>query len=182
MISQSDNTATDVLIHLVGRGAVEAIAPPRNRPFLTTREAFILKSPRNQDLLSRYRAGNEAARRELMREIQNRPLPTPEDFGSAGRGVLALDVEWFFSTRELCALMARVADLPLMGIDPGVASRRDWVRIAFKGGSEPGVLNLTTLVEARNQRTVCVSATWNNDAPLDGRLDGLYGAILNMLR
>ncbi|MGQ0568393.1 MAG: serine hydrolase [Armatimonadota bacterium] len=41
MISQSDNTATDTLIHLVGRGAVEAAAPPRNRPFLTTREAFL---------------------------------------------------------------------------------------------------------------------------------------------
>ncbi|MGQ9871393.1 serine hydrolase [Leptodesmis sp.] len=38
MISQSDNTVTDHLIHLVRREAIEAIAPC-HRPFLSTREA-----------------------------------------------------------------------------------------------------------------------------------------------
>ena len=49
MISISDNTATDMLINLVGRSAVEAALtsagmanPALDRPFLTTREAFIL--------------------------------------------------------------------------------------------------------------------------------------------
>ena len=50
MISQSDNTATDHLVDLVGREAVEAAmvemghaAPERNQPFLTTREMFLMK-------------------------------------------------------------------------------------------------------------------------------------------
>jgi beta-lactamase class A len=49
MISISDNTATDMLINLVGRSEVEAALteagmanPSLNRPFLTTRETFIL--------------------------------------------------------------------------------------------------------------------------------------------
>lgn len=183
MISRSDNTATDVLIHLVGRGAVEALAPPRNRPFLTTREAFLLKAPRNQDLLSRYRAGDEASRREVLRELQNRPPSTVGLEAALARGPVALDVEWFFTARELCATMAQVAEFPLMEITTGVANRRDWARVAFKGGSEPGVLNLTTFVEARNQKTYCVAATWNNDAHLDERrFVSLYGGMLDVLK
>ncbi len=184
MISVSDNTATDVLINVVGRGAVEALAPSRNRPFLTTRESFILKMPRNQDLLSRYRAGNEAARREMLADIRNRPLPTVEEAELAfSRGPVALDVEWFFTARELCAMIGRVAELPLMGIEPGAANRRDWARVAFKGGSEPGVLNLTTFLQAGNQKIYCVAVTWNNDANLDERrLGSLYAGLIDALK
>lgn len=183
MISISDNTATDVLIHTLGREAVEALAPTRNRPFLTTREAWILKAPGNQDLLTRYRTGNESARRDVLREVQSRPLPGDDLSSALASGPVAIDVvEWFFTARELCAIIARVAELPLMGINPGLANRRDWTRVAFKGGSEPGVLNLTTLVESRN-RKLCVVATWNNDARLeDARLRSLYSGVLDLLK
>ena len=49
MIANSDNTAADMLIHLVGRAAVQAqdrqwsAHAALNVPFLTTREAFLLK-------------------------------------------------------------------------------------------------------------------------------------------
>src|SRR5690606_10036938 len=95
MISFSDNTATDALLHLVGRDAVEALTV-RNRPFLSTREAFVLKSPANEDLLARWRAADEAGRRALLAEAANRPLPTADVFDSPR----ALDVEWFFTARE----------------------------------------------------------------------------------
>lgn len=180
MISRSDNTAADALIHLLGREAVEAVAPARNRPFLTTREAFILKDPRNQDLLTRYRNGDEAARRTLLGDAQRRPLPAEGLFAG---GPVALDVEWFYSVRELCAVMGRVADLPLVGINPGVARRPDWARIAFKGGSEPGVLNLTTLVEGANGRTFCVAVTWNDEArSSENRIMGLYAGMIDFLK
>ncbi len=79
--------------------------------------------------------------------------------------------------------MARVADLPLVGINPGVVDRRDWVRIAFKGGSEPGVLNLTTMVEARDRKVYGVAVTWNNAVPVqEERLVILYGGVLGALR
>ena len=50
MISISDNTATDLLIDLLGRENIEAglercrnSCPMRNQPFLTTREMFLIK-------------------------------------------------------------------------------------------------------------------------------------------
>ena len=48
MISESDNTATDHLLALVGRDEVEALTQ-HNRPFLSTREAFVLKDPQTPD-------------------------------------------------------------------------------------------------------------------------------------
>jgi beta-lactamase class A len=179
MISISDNTATDVLIHTLGRETIERHAPARNRPFLTTREAFVLKDPRNQDLLRRYREGNEAARRAVLRDAQNRPLPGIDVFKS---GPLALDVQWFYTVRELCAVIARVADLPAVTLNPGLARGNEWARIAFKGGSEPGVLNLTTWLRAANGSTYCVGATWNDVQALDWvRFLGSYAGLLDLL-
>lgn len=179
MISISDNTATDALINIVGRAEVEKLTP-RNRPFLTTREAFILKNPQNREWLERYRA-NPAERAALLPQLARLPLPDVSVFAG---GPVAVDVEWFFSTRELCALMGRVQALPLMSLNPGLANPADWQRVAYKGGSEPGVLNLTTWLTAKDGRQYCVSATWNNP---QARLDEnqfflLYTSLLNSLK
>jgi len=179
MISVSDNTATDILINVVGRDLIESFAP-RNLPFLTTREAFVLKNPQNQSLLERYRQGNEVNRREVINQSPSYPLPSVDIFNA---NTVAVDVEWFFTTKELCELMTTVADLPLMSINPGVARPNDWSRIAFKGGSEPGVLNLTTLLEAKDGKTYCVAATWNNTVPLDEtRFTAIYGGAIAGLK
>ncbi len=179
MISISDNTATDALIATLGRAEVEKLSP-RNRPFLTTREAFVLKNPQNQEWLLRYRA-NPAARAALLPQLANLPLPDASVFAG---GPVAVDVEWFFSTRELCALMGKVQALPLMSLNPGLANPADWQRVAYKGGSEPGVLNLTTWLTARDGKQYCVSATWNNP---QARLDEnqfflLYTSLLSTLK
>lgn len=178
MISVSDNTATDALIHTLGREAVEAFAP-RNRPLLTTREAFILKNPGNTDLLEQYRAADEAGRRAVLAEAAERAMANPEAFVSPR----ALDVEWFFTTRELCTLMGAVEGLPLMSINPGVANPAEWERVGFKGGSEPGVLNLTTGLVDASGHTYCVSATWNHTEALDqGTFFRLYAGVLEGLK
>jgi beta-lactamase class A len=184
MISRSDNTATDVLIHTLGRQVVEAQAPARNRPLLSTRELFMLEVPANQDLLTRYRAGNEAARREVLRALEPRPLPPLAEVNAIfARGPAAPDIQWFYTARELCALMTRVADLPLMTINPGLAEPRDWARVAYKGGSETGVFNLTTMAETRDRRSYCVAATANADAAVDEqRFTYTYAAMLGTLR
>ncbi len=179
MISASDNTAADTLIHVLGREAVEVLAP-RNRPFLTTREAFLLKAPRHEAWLTRYRQAEADQRRALLAELAALPLPPASEWDGAPR---ALDVEWFFTARELCTLMQEVRDLPLMGVNPGLARAQDWAAIAFKGGSEPGVLNLTTGLVARDGRQLCVAATWNADQALDQtRFFALYTGLLDALR
>jgi len=156
MISISDNTATDAVLRLVGRGAVEALAP-RNKPFLMTREMFQLKGAGGGEALSAYQKGNEAERRRVLEGLAKKPLPPAESYPTEPT---ALDVEWLFDARELCALMKKVHDLPLMGINPGVAKKADWDAVAYKGGSEPGVLSMTTWLQ-KGSHQHCVSATWN---------------------
>lgn len=173
MISISDNTATDALVHIVGRDEIEKLSP-RNRPFLTTREAFVLKNPQNLVWLERYRAASPAQRAALLPQLANLPLPSIEVFAG---GPVATDVGWFFNTRELCALMGKVQALPMMSLNPGLANPADWQQVAYKGGSGPGVLNLTTWLTAKDGKQYCVSATWNNpQARLDKKpvLHALY--------
>lgn len=64
MISISDNSAADTLIYRLGRERIEALLPvlgvaavERNRPFLSTYEAFALKFGADEALLAAYRAG-----------------------------------------------------------------------------------------------------------------------------
>ena len=180
MISVSDNTATDILIDLVGREAIESITP-RNRPFLTTRELFVLKAMGNDKLLKLYRQGKEKQRRQILGEIGKLPVPDVNQF--IGTNPKALDMEWFFTAEELCGLMKEVGDLPLMSINPGVADAKDWQKVAFKGGSEPGVLNLTTWLQGKNGKQYCVVGTWNNSkAPVDEvKFSALYGGAISLL-
>ncbi len=177
MISVSDNTATDALIALLGRELVEKYTA-LDHPLLTTREAFTLKHPANGDYLRAYRQGDADLRRGVLKQLQSLPLPDVGSFTSPQ----ALDVEWFFTAQELVNLMAAVHDLSVFSINPGVASLDDWQHVAFKGGSEPGVINLTTWLVGRSGMDYCVVATWNNDKALDEvQFVGLYSGILRQL-
>lgn len=177
MISISDNTATDALIDVVGRETVEAYTA-LNRPFLTTHEAFVLKNPANGEYLEAYRQGSVAERRVVLEQLKGLPLPDASIFSSPR----ALDIEWFFSAYELVNLMAYVQDLPMTSINPGLASPNTWQRIAYKGGSEPGVLNLTTWLVGPSGTNYYVVATWNNETALDdAHFFGLYSALLRQL-
>ncbi len=178
MISISDNTATDSVINLLGRGTLDHHGSANFRPFLTTADMFRLKSKGNEGLLERFRKATPAQRTTMLDEISKVPLPHAEDYP---KGVTALDVEWFFSPLELCALMSKVQDLPLMSINPGVAKKGDWDRIAYKGGSEPGVISMTTWV-TKGAKSMCVSATWNDDKPVsDTTFSMAYSGVLAFL-
>ncbi len=181
MISMSDNTATDILIKQVGRESIESKSSEKNIPFLTTRELFTLKSSQNRKLLERYRQSDVKQRRQILAELANQPLPDVSEFIETNPN--ALDIEWFYNAEELCQLMEEVADLPLMSITPGIANPKDWERVAYKGGSEPGVINLTTWLKAKNGKQYCIVATWNNsDAPVDeGKFAALYGGVISFL-
>lgn len=88
-----------------------------------------------------------------------------------------------FSARELCGLMRNVENLPIMSINSGVAESADWKRVSYKGGSEPGVVNLTTWLVAKNGKSYCLSATWNDDKALDEmKFFGLYKSLLSTLK
>jgi Beta-lactamase enzyme family/ORF 12 gene product N-terminal len=182
MISISDNTAANMLINLVGQAAVEAALtttgmadPALDRPFLTTRELFILKLDQWPALAKRYIAANEAGRRALLaRTVDRAPLPTvsaaqawttPRDIDS---------VEWFASADDICraytslAALARRPGLAPIGQilslnDDGLQlDRAQWKTTWFKGGSEVGVLCLAYLATTQTGQSYVVTVLAEN--------------------
>lgn len=179
MISTSDNTAADGLITILGRPTIEALAP-NNVPFPTPHEIYVLKDPANADLLARWRGGDASAKRQVLMDADARNDPALTVF--AGGTLLAPDVEWFFSTRELCGLMSKVQDLPLMSIDTGPANRQDWAWVAYKGGSEPAALNATLWLRDKSNNTYCLAATWDGTEPVDqSRFNDAVGQVVSSL-
>ncbi len=158
MISESDNTATDHLIDLVGREAIEDALGPmgndaigQNRPFLTTREMFIIKWGID-GLAERYVESDESDRRELLvDEVAGADLPELLEVELATPILVEL-LEWFASPEAICEAWLFLAGDPdalaILSDNPGVPGPAGtWTDIAFKGGSEPGVLALSWLVE-----------------------------------
>jgi len=79
--------------------------------------------------------------------------------------------------------MEEVKDLDIMTINPGPVNHLDWARVAFKGGSEPGVFNFTHYLWAEDGTEYFVSATWNDEERLDEtRFVGLYQRLLGKLK
>jgi hypothetical protein len=171
MIWPSDNHATDLIIRTLGRDAVEAMLEPmgmgaasraRTLPFLTAREAFIVKwGARAAD----YAPADEAGRRTILSEVADEPVPNPFSIDQT-RPTEIDRVEWFATAEEVAAAhlwldAARTrpgADeldqvLDQLGLD---LDRTVWPRGAFKGGSEPGILSLSWLLERRDGRRFVV--------------------------
>jgi beta-lactamase class A len=176
MISRSDNSATDSLLAVLGRDKVERLlpalgvrAPERNRPFLSTREAFALKLG-DPAILSRWKAADEAGRRALLAQLDRVDAAALDPSRLGGRPAEIATVEWFASPDDLVRTLdwlRRSGDrtaLDLLAINPGLgpALAREFDYFGFKGGSEPGVLNLSFLLKARSGRWIAVSATWND--------------------
>jgi beta-lactamase class A len=177
MISQSDNTATDALLEIVGREKVEALSP-NNRPFLSTREAFLLKDPNNQSFLETFLSGDTAAKRAVVDSLGKQAID-PDMLWTEPK---ALEVEWFFTTQELCTFMTHLEDIPLMSINPGIRQTQNWQNVSYKGGSEPGVINMTIGLRHQTGKSYCVSATWNDTKVLDDvAFVGLVEAIIERL-
>lgn len=186
MISISDNTATDHLLHFVGREEVEAYMasltdePTVNRPFLATMEMFRIKLNPDRTFVNAWNAGDEEARRALL-EPDADAMQHKINLLLVGnwRMPIAIDtLEWFASPRELCRVMADLHRLEqLEGMDalghalrinPGAAFVSRWVSVGYKGGSEPGVINLTWLLERDDGRWFAMSLGWNDTrAPVD---------------
>lgn len=185
MISVSDNTATDLLIATLGRERIEAMLTPmgmkepvRDRPFLSTGEMFRLKFVEQGKAGEAYAPLDEAGRRDFLKtrmpkvELTRGSLD-PGAFGDPNR----IDsIEWFASASDLCRSMdwlRRATEGPAAGdaallrgalaINRGLdISTRQFPWVGFKGGSEPGVLNLTFLLQRADGAWFAVVATWND--------------------
>ncbi|MFU7528687.1 serine hydrolase [Qipengyuania sp. ASV99] len=182
MISISDNTATDQLIRLLGRDAVLQVMidsghsqPALNNPFLTTRELFLLKGGAD-GLAPAYSAGDTATRLGILGELERNPASLAQINAVFANGPVNIDVEWFASAADLMGLFAFMQEnadaraFEVMAINPSMPGniRENWAYAGFKGGSEPGVLNLTWLLKDHEGRDHALVLSWNNpQASLD---------------
>lgn len=197
MISISDNTATDLLLRELGRDTVEQELlsighsdPERTLPFLSTLEMFALKgSPGN---LRKYVFASEADQRRILADFEddvggNRSLVTPPRFVEPTE----IDtVEWFASGQDLQKLAKRLSEIEdptareIMSVSKAMPAdiANDWSYVGYKGGSEPGVLNLTWLLKDKAGWWHMLAMSWNNSqAVLDNsQLEILAQRLLPM--
>ncbi len=179
MISISDNTAADALVRLVGPAGLAPYAGG-NEPFLTTREMFTLKSDGGAPLRARYLAATTSSQRAaVLRSVDALPLPSLRTLKASPD----LAIEWHYSVRRLCALMHRVAALPLMTINPGINLGDLFRRVAYKGGSDGGIINMTTMVTTKRGAQICFSATLNDAAKAidETAFEFVYASTLRLL-
>jgi beta-lactamase class A len=195
MIAISDNTAADHLIDRLGRENVEAAlsafghgAPERNTPFLGTRELFLFKLAVSDADAAAYLAADVPGRRTFLAALAGQ-APSLADAAQWVTPRRVDEIEWFASPSELCRLMAALdvrSEVP--GLEPiaEVLSRNPGLPIdgaafpyiAFKGGSEPGVLNLTWLVHAQGGARYFVSIGLNDPgAPIADETAALRTAL-----
>ena len=179
MISQSDNTAADTLLHHLGRERVEQMlatlgvkAADRNRPFLSTLEAFALKAGPKPNVRKQWMSASEAGRRELLKAIAA-VSPEQVDIARLSAAPNAIDsIEWFASASDLARTMDWLRRnggkqaLEILAINPGIGSgvAARYGYLGYKGGSEHGVVNMTFLVRTKAGAWHVVTGSWNNPA------------------
>jgi beta-lactamase class A len=203
MITIGDNTAADHLLSLLGRETVEAYMaklharPQLNRPFLSTMDFFRIKlGPDRAALAPRYGQSDEASRLAMLAPGGEVAQTTPSLAAAAlWRGPFEIQrIGWFASAEDLARLMTdllrleRIENMEPLGrilrTNPGLAfDPRVWRTAAYKGGSEPGVLNMTWLLERTDGRRFIMTIAWSNPerAVETRRLTDLAAAAAGLL-
>ncbi len=197
MISISDNTATDNLLRTAGRENVEKIQktaghsnPQLNIPFLATMDMFKLKGGPDKGTIEKYLASSDRKKflKEELAKIKR------DDFVMWDAPFYIDKVEWFASARDLCNVMNWIKKNSdkekdsrtrnILSINPGTTISKDkWKYIGYKGGSEPGVMNMTYLLQSAAGDWYVLSCGWNNPkASLDeAKFAGMVSRAIQLL-
>jgi beta-lactamase class A len=197
MISESDNTATDALIRLLGPARIASQMsamgndrPDINVPFLTTLQAFKLKYA-DAGLGRQYAVAGHDERVQILGRIDS--AITRDSIMPTSTPALADSIEWFATVAELCramdwlrreAIMQNdMTALDILGINPGVAVGASWKRVCYKGGSEPGVINMTFMLEHQDGTWYAVCGSWfkSGGGIDDARFAGLMERAIQLL-
>ncbi len=178
MIAISDNTATDQLIATLGKDRILAAVrdsghadPTRNTPFLTTRELFVLKAG-GEPRIAGWRESDAERRTAILAGLADESRTLDEVNAAFAQGPRALDIEWFASPADLARLFAfmrrtgdtQAFDILAINAQASAAMKAQWRYAGFKGGSEPGVINLTWLLTDEAGRDWMMSLGWNDEA------------------
>lgn len=170
MVFQSDNTATDHLIHTAGREQVETMLslmghsnPAANIPLLATREWFAMRMRYSADQIGDYLAATVPERRAILANdvdpiaatlTEDEPWPGPAESDR---------LEWFATAADLARAVAWLQPYAASGemapvanalsLNPGVPyPPDDWAYVGFKEGYETGLKVMTWLLQRQDGR------------------------------
>jgi beta-lactamase class A len=178
MISESDNTAADMLITLLGRPAIEAQVgrwsahASLDVPFLSVSELFALKYADFPLLADHYLSLDRAQRAAYLTSTVDGVTTGQEQAAAEPRDINS--IEWFAAPTDVCRAFSGLAQLAhAPGLSPvgGALSLNDggvdlprarWPSVWFKGGSESGVLTLGYRARDAGGRTFVVVAMIEN--------------------
>ncbi|MEZ5428062.1 MAG: serine hydrolase [Pyrinomonadaceae bacterium] len=183
MISISDNTATDQLIETLGREKIEKMLTAAgndyaemNRPFLKTIEMFKIKAAVKQNYAQIFISKDEKGRRSMVEnEIAAFNKEEIDLANFLKEPTYISEIEWFASPSDLIRLMKWLRDNSekgeaekargVMTINKALpeATAKNWNYVGYKGGSEPGVISMTYLLETPKGEWFVVTGSWNDE-------------------
>ena len=167
MISISDNTATDHIFNLLGAETVRKYLPETCKDTFNTGQLLKMKffyPEKAAEFIKADQKGKDAILRE-MDSIIPASIASYSSIYTLDKPVLIDELEWFVSTRKLCETIWTLRDSTRIRINAasGLINRADWHIAGFKGGSEPGVINYTWLLQKTPTSPIyTVSCTANN--------------------
>ncbi len=197
-ISISDNSATDTLMDTLGRGNVDQLvidsehsAPEMTLPVLKTVEAFWLKTSAAAQDRGTWIAGSLKERRALINRMRvsiNRIDRTT--FGD--KPAYINEVEWFASGEDLARLFSVILatnskeprDILAVVRPLPKATQDRFSYVGYKGGSEPGVMSMSFLLQTKDQQWIVVTGSWNNIAAAlnERQFEGLMQRAVDLVR
>ncbi len=171
MITESDNTAMDILIDYIGKEKIENYIKEKNKnyllniPLLKTKEAFLLKT--KPHVIEKYQKLSTKEKLDILNSFKNDEVPThtlnfstPFPINSVG---------WFASPKEICYILdhIRIINNPfinsILSTNPGLdLSPGGYLWGGFKGGRDKGIMTLNWLVKAKDERYYCISIMVND--------------------
>ncbi len=189
MISISDNTATDHIFNLLGVETVRKYLPETCKDIINTSQLTKLKfffPAKGTEFIKADQKGKDAILRE-MDSIIPASIASYSSIYTLDKPVLIDELEWFVSTRKLCETIWTLRDSTRIRINAasGLINRADWHIAGFKGGSEPGVINYTWVLQKTPTSPIyTVSCTANNSMKIIASDDFNLAVtrILNLLK
>lgn len=189
MISLSDNTATDHIYNLLGEEVVRKYFPASCKDLYNTGQLLKMKFM-FPDKAHAFTAGDKTTRQAILNEMNAvwvSTIASTSILRSLDKPFLINEMEWFITTTDLCKVIHSLRDNHLCRINPatGLVQKKDWHLIGFKGGSEPGVLNYTWILQkAAGSSFYAFSCTINNPEKLidDSKFNMVASRLLEHIK
>lgn len=178
MIAISDNTATDHLVYLLGHDKVDAMTTAMGNthaelPVLSTLQMFKLLWAIKPEEVDFYFSFSRNARKMFLKHINAIPRARVGQNGVDATLPSRIDnLEWLATSSENCKAMFALASTESSAVrsilsrsTPFVEIGSDsshWSYVGYKGGSMPGTISMTYLLESKTGKRACLSMTWNN--------------------